>query len=1510
MGKSGGRGLQVQPLTFDVAAFDHPFHRAKVAREFPEGFTILDVIREADIPADLVMSLQVTITRGDKSSVVPMAEWARVRPRAGVFVDIFPRVQGPAIGAVISAVFAAAAPAIVGAIFPSLVAGTIGYAIAVAAVTVIGALISRALIPPPTQVAKEDPRYFLTGTSNQAQPYSPYPTVLGRHRMFPVKTAAGYTETVGQDVYLRERMTLGYGPVALESLKIGNTDITDFDGVEIEFLNVDKDLTLANIPDIETLLHTKNDELYEPRKSMPNGADHTVQPGAPAARADFYVNISGLGSGEGAAIISSAAVKVWARPVGSPGWFLNNTVGLPLDNSQVVASSNTFADSQVREFLLEVQIVGAWIGNARAFLEKVVVEYQVDESTTAFRQGTETMTLYSDDIAEDSYAVLLEHSSAVVRQTRTNTRAAQIDISFQGLVTYGSSGERVTASVDVLIEYKAVADATWTTHETLACSAATGEFIRFTSEIDFPAPGEYDIRVTRTTADTTNNQIRDLANLTAIRSIQNGTLPSHENIAEIAIRIKASNELSGQLQSLNAVVQQLGHVWDGSAWSALQPIRHPAWVLARAMRGPMLRDPVADERIGLAGLKAWADEEPHWTCDTVISSSVRAGEVFGLIAAAGRARFGLDDLKFGVIRDGAAGGIVQHFTSRNSWGFSGSRYLDRKIHALRCRAVSERLEWAQDEIIVYADGYGAENATEIETLELPGVVLTLDDDNQGNVWRLGRYHLAVAILRPEDFEFYCDLDHLRCQSGDKARVVLDVPKFGVGSARIKSVTYSGSDLVSVDLDATIATGGDPARLRVRTKDGSDIAFAATPTGETWTPDGTVTDVIEVGDLAMVELVANIPVDVLIKDIEHEGDLVARLRVLPAAPDVLTADTGTIPDYDPQITVVDPYLPPVPRLGTPPARCNRETAVQDKSGALVPRAGVLLLPLGVKIGYAPRVCLKWKIAADVVWTISQPVAYASEVFTAALETGAIYDIEVALVDLDGGFSPWVSAGQITASIANNPPPEPLGWGSLPGTDTVMLYGPAYTGPDFKEYVFYAATATSATLMEVGRSRTSPFVYRPDPDDEFTRYKVAIADYEGNIGDPTAFIDLEPTGVTERLTTGLGANMISNSLFADGLTGWAHAGGSGDGNTDSSLSLKAPGELWAGLYYPVALVDQPTGNSTGYFDVESWPFYADGVQGKGYPVTPGEWIEASAKVAVKKCSFDLLIHYWDAAGASLSYSPSLASADAGAGTVGSNSNPESNPSYWGKHQVPASAAFATLVIRKNATNSGQSDSLLAFLKPQLARAHADATVMSPFRPGATTLISGGLILTESIATHHLSTTDLEITGDFIVRGAVSIPYNGHGTADITSGDLVKTAATKTGMSFLPKIVEAGVVKNPIEILIYMRAKSSVTAGPFADDSDHVRISMEIMDGTDTAITSFTYNDLGAADVAFVSLGNNQPWKNTAISFVLDETTFNAYDLEDVARVDVKVTAVDCETNQTITVNTIISIRQINR
>ena len=910
--------MQAEPIA--TVAQRHPLEAGASFRTAPAGQTLAEIVAAHDLPPRYGLPVVVLI-RGREIWPVPADLWHRVRPRPGTRVEIGYPVQGGALAFVGSALLAQAGPWVAGTLF-GLTAGTLAYSLTVAAVTIVGGLALQALIPPPPQPEipeRGERRFVITGTTNQTTRYGIYPKVLGRHRMFPVQTASGFSETVGRDeVYFYGRMTFGWGPVALEDLRIGTTPITQFEGIELEFVNVDETETLALSPELGPI-------------------------------------------------------------------------------------------------------------------------------TRAWRSLDARLELYPDDIAEDSYnAGINDQGETVVRTTRDRTESVGIDITFpNGLFDiHRRSGRVGRQSARFEIAYRALGDTTWTVVTEPTYTAASISLQRFTVDVALPAPGEYEIRVTRLDQEVNSPEKVSTAFLSAIRSRRSGKLPSHANIAEVAFRLKASEELNGRVQTLSAIVHQMAPVWDGSAWSAPQRVRHPAWIYLDAIRGAHLSRPVADDRIDLAAFKAWAEEEPHWTCDHVIETEQRLAEVLDLIAATGRAKRALTDLRYSVIRDQAAGPIRQVFTPRNSWGFRGEVTFPREIHGFRVQVTSERLDWERDEIRVFRAPYDETTATAYETLDLPGVVITAAEADQGNAWRLARYQLAQAVLRPETWEWRADWEAIRVTRGDLVQLVHDVPLMGVGAGRITALETDGTTLLSLTLDETLEVGAESHRLTLRSSDGTrHVITAVSADGQTWTWESGAVEAtaIGLGDLVLVETLTQESVKALVTGIYPEMDGSARITAVPAAPEVLEAATGTIPAYQPSVTApvgnpaFGPPLPDVIGLVS-----DQTTVLRERGGGLQARAGVRVAPVVGRTDPGRYLQTRWRVAETAEWHYGdfQP-ATAAVVHTGPLVTGETYDVEVRRIGEVSAYRGWAPAGQVLAQTSDLPPPDVLGWQATPSEGQVQM-----------------------------------------------------------------------------------------------------------------------------------------------------------------------------------------------------------------------------------------------------------------------------------------------------------------------------------------------------------------------------------------------------------------------------------------------------------------------------------------
>jgi ATP-dependent Clp protease ATP-binding subunit ClpX len=111
-------------------------------------------------------------------------------------------------------------------------------------VGLVGMLLVNVIAPVrPPSVSSSGPdkeTLIIEGARNQARPFQPVPVILGRHRVAPAYGSSPYTEIIGGKHYIRMLVVWGIGPLAIDtdSQKIGETPLTEFDGVEVEKSNI------------------------------------------------------------------------------------------------------------------------------------------------------------------------------------------------------------------------------------------------------------------------------------------------------------------------------------------------------------------------------------------------------------------------------------------------------------------------------------------------------------------------------------------------------------------------------------------------------------------------------------------------------------------------------------------------------------------------------------------------------------------------------------------------------------------------------------------------------------------------------------------------------------------------------------------------------------------------------------------------------------------------------------------------------------------------------------------------------------------------------------------------------------------------------------------------------------------------------------------------------------------------------------------------------------------------
>lgn len=653
------------------------------------------------------------------------------------------------------------------------------------------------------------------------------------------------------------------------------------------------------------------------------------------------------------------------------------------------------------------------------------------------------ITLYTNQIVEDQYSIKITKAGPPqIIETRDAADEITIDIGFPGLIWHAGNNDNRAVPVEFIVEYRAAGTAgAWLPFDGLTghtiTSAMTDQFHRHSIRIKPATPGRYELRFTRVTIDYPDGgTVRAESYLSVVRTIRYAPPTNVTGHCLVAIRIKASEQLNGVVQTYNVIAEALLPQWDGAAFGAPALTRDPAWASLDVLRGAANKRPIPDARIDLASFKALADRnavldqngEPRYLFDAVFDARTTVLEAVNDILATCRAALAMRDGKWSVIIDKPQTVPVQMFTPRNSWGFKSSKTFVERPHALRCRIINPTREWSEDEVTVYADGYSKANATLFETMDFFGVV------RASQAWREGRYHQAVAKLRPEKYELSADIEHLVCSRGDLVRVAHDVPRWGLGYGRIKSLTTGGGGVItSLTLDERVTLeAGKAYAVRVRGADGA-LAYAtvvgvsaAIETATLQLSPSLAAGACDVGDLAVFGEAARESVELLVKSIKRMGDFTARIELVDAAPAVHQSDIGVIPPFDTQSTW------PGQGVNLAPPRPAIDEVRSDEDALLAqPGSGwitAIRLTLGARSGVlAPierlEVQLRPTGSAEAWRSVPFPGA-PNAVFVTGVVERIAYDLRARYISNAGIASDWTTVDAHFVIGRSTPPPAAL------------------------------------------------------------------------------------------------------------------------------------------------------------------------------------------------------------------------------------------------------------------------------------------------------------------------------------------------------------------------------------------------------------------------------------------------------------------------------------------------------
>lgn len=845
----------------------------------PHGSTIASIVNQSSIPPELSDNIRVFI--GDK--LIGKDNWNLVRPNSGssIIIGLAP-TGGDLFKTIALIAVSSLAPGIAGFIAPNLQG--IGLKLLTAGIGLIGTLLVNALFPPPSPAtqrsrAQESPTLTISGQSNSPYQYGPVRRVYGTHKIYPAVVGSQFTQTVGESQFLYGLYDFGYGPLDVNDIRIGNTPIAQFDEAEYIVRN-DTNFEIytndVSSESIGSILKANGDTQTRNTVLSSNGFEIDFT---------FAEGLVGFNK-DGSKTSRAVDFRVEYREEGATDWINATSSSFYTSGSNVVAGDSSLIELTPKQY----DVIFTDFGDGGGGFDARYVGFDLRASNSFSYTG--------DD---PTVGRLVTISGNKISIASVDTIGKTVTLSANGSHYPISTCQKQFGGTYICTSpssYKTTA-ATSTPDGSVRISASRQNPVIASFGVRALSQARYEVRLTRLSVSGGGNfQNNDSTTWSILKSYKDSSpVVETKPHTYIELRIKASEELSGSVQSLSAVCTSRLNVWDGVSWS-VQSTANPAWVFADIIAGSSVNKPLPLDRLDTSSLKDWADycdlevnagEGPRITTNFVVDYNTTAKELLNQVTASGKATMSLFNGKYGVAIDEEKTIPVQHFTPRNSWGFSSSRtYIDNP-QAVKVRFVDPDNDWQVRERIVYNDGFDVNNTTEFDEIDSFGCI------NPDQAYRYGRYMIAQGLLRQEKISISVDMENLICTRGDLVRFTHDVMMVGGLPARIQSI--SGNE-ITIDEQFVPPVGAYAYEHRVNGN--VNLGVVSSIVSPRVIEIDSTAGMLE-GDMIVLGLSGQVSIDLLVQSISPNQDLTADLLLVEYAPAIFTADTESIPAYDPNLS---------------------------------------------------------------------------------------------------------------------------------------------------------------------------------------------------------------------------------------------------------------------------------------------------------------------------------------------------------------------------------------------------------------------------------------------------------------------------------------------------------------------------------------------------------------------------------------------------------------------------------
>mgnify|MGYP001114655687 CR=1 FL=1 len=861
---------------------------------------------------------------------------------------------------------------------------------------------------------EENKRYRIDGAKNEPKPYEPVPMVLGKRRVVPSYAAAPYTEFEGDDEWFNMLLCFGSAPLRIRDIRIGDTPI---DTYECQYKLLD---------------WYENADENDVRRLWPDDV----------AQEPINVDITHVSDDGGDMSLDIGYTEGWTTRTTSG---FGDEVAVDVIFPQgAVRMADDGAGARTSAFQYQYQEEdGTWTTRARLAKRVHDNEYHWPAPYCIW-QSLDT----------GDYYVIGTNGHNYRNKTRINA-STSINITqyVEGIEDTGAGeyltikGYTGTVASDFISTSSNAQKRRSIRHELPAYSRDTETPVNLRVRKVFPKESPDDSKRIDAIKWQYIRTYRDLS-----EDDWNGTYVFNKTSQNIdgfdyysfrpvlmALRVKATDQLSGVIDNLNAECTQVvpaewsfdWRKWTdkvdipaGSQTGELVPTEDPPSAYRWILQGPGQDNPLANDRIDIDGIFQWRERciQEGWKISSLLDYDSTVLKELQNVAFTGRAEFGYIDGKYSVVEKVERTYPVQVFTPKNSWDFRSERNYPEQTDGIRFEFENEDTDYQKDEGIfydptVYDPDQNIDNRTgKFEGVELWGV------SNADLAYRHARFAYYEKALRRETYQFSTDLEGLVATRGDLVRLQNDIIDIGLGSGR---VTFISGTTFELDEKINLVVGNTYGiEFRTPTEEAGDYIHLITAV---YNADGTFTgnipSYIQEGDFAIYGEVGSESLDVIITNVAYTEDLQCNVTCVNAANEIFTLDGNPVPVFETGLTDrIDWRAPAAPTIddsvSIDPTNRTLNIAVLPARNDLLSTREAVLEYRAYPIGETADTFFESENAG---WTrLSQiGVNTTYQFFVQSPVRGNVYQFRARVVNFNGMYSPL---SRVSTYTLNSDPAE--------------------------------------------------------------------------------------------------------------------------------------------------------------------------------------------------------------------------------------------------------------------------------------------------------------------------------------------------------------------------------------------------------------------------------------------------------------------------------------------------------